>query len=243
MRHLYLTLTFIALIGLTNTGLAQSITNLKYVMQVDGGEIKYLISYDIQSTFDNIPLKVKVKLTAEINGVSTSFYLKEVSGDVGDLIYPGINKKIIWDYHKELIHFNGNINLVVESTPVVMVSNKLKRGKEVIINLFGFKENKKYPVKLFQRGSEVVQLAEGTLKDEALTVLIPRKSKIKRKYQLAIQDTDISYFSNSFKIRRKFPLGLIIVPAVGVSAYLIINQSFEASEPLPGPPGSGIPNN
>jgi hypothetical protein len=243
VRHLYLTLTFIALIGLANKGLSQSITNLKYVMQVDGGEIKYLISYDIQSAFDNIPSKVKVKLTAEINGLSTSFYLKEVSGDVGDLIYPGTNKKITWDYHKELIHFSGNINLAVESTPVVMVSNKLKRGNEVIINLSGFKENEKYPVKLFQRGNEVVQLAEGTLKDGVLTVLIPRKSKIKRKYQLAIQDTDISYFSNSFKIRRKFSLGWIIVPAVGVSAYLVIKQSLEVNEPLPGPPGSGIPNN
>jgi hypothetical protein len=243
VRFFYQGFSFLILICLAHTGFSQRISNLTYIMQVNEGATKYLINYDLQSTFDNVPSRVNVKLTIDINGMSSTFYLKEVSGDVGDFIYPGPNKKIVWDYQKELIHFSGDINLVVESAPIVMVSHKIKRGSEVTVSLPGFETAEKYIVKLFQRGNEIAQLTEGTLKDGTLSVSIPKKSKIRSKYQLAIEDIDKSYFSNSFKIRRKFSLGWIIVPAIGVSAYLVISKSLEANEPLPGPPGSGTPNN
>ncbi|MBL7873073.1 MAG: hypothetical protein JNM78_15760 [Cyclobacteriaceae bacterium] len=226
-----------------SVGFSQRIVNLTYLMQVDEGGRKYLINYDIQSRYDNIPSRVRVKLTAEMNGVSNSFYLKEVSGDVGDLIYPGANKKIIWDHQKELIHFSGEINLEIESTPAVMVSKSARRGREIVLSVGpGFGTNEISSVKLFRAGHEIMPVPTGALKDGVLPVLIPKKSKVKKNFQLAIQQDGKSYFSNSFKVKRKFSFGWVIFPALGVSAYLAISKILEAGEPLPGPPGSGLPD-
>ena len=70
---------------------AQFIQNEKFVMRSEGDSKKYVINYDLISPFDNVACQVKVKLSAQEG--SQIFYLKNVTGDVGNLIYPGLNKQ------------------------------------------------------------------------------------------------------------------------------------------------------
>ncbi len=236
---------FLALIlfGVVNTGFSQSIVNSNFTRQVQAGEVKYLISYDIESKYDNIPCRVSVKLTADMNGISNTFYLKEVSGDVGDLIYPGKNKKIVWDHQEELIHFSGEINLDIEVVPCIQIDKKIKRGKEFTTILTPiFTDSKPYSIKLFQAGKETTMLKSGSITGERLPIQMPKETRIKKNYQLVISDGEKAYYSNVFKVRRKVSLGWVIVPAIAVPAYLLINQYLKDNEPLPGPPGSGFPN-
>ena len=220
---------------------AQFIQNEKFVMRSEGDSKKYVINYDLISPFDNVACQVKVKLSAQEG--SQIFYLKNVTGDVGNLIYPGLNKQIIWDHVAELVHFSGQINLTIEVEPVISVSSKVKSGKQLSVNPGPeFSASKTYGLKLFRKGKEVATLKEGSLNETSLSFLIPKKSKIGKEYQLAVVDGDKTFFSNSFKVKRKVSLGWIIVPAIAVTGYFIFGKIQESNASLPGPPGSGLPD-
>ncbi len=226
---------------LSVAGFAQSIQNEKYVMHSEGDNKKYVINFDLVSPFDNVACQIKVKLSVKEG--SQTFYLKNVTGDVGSLIYPGLNKQIIWDYVAELVHFSGEINLTIEVEPVIAVSSNVKVGKQLSVNLGPeFSAGKTYGLKLFRKGKEVATLKEGSLNETSLSVGIPKKSKIGKEYQLAVVDGDKTFFSNSFKVKRKVSLGWIIVPAIAVTGYFIFDKIQESNAPLPGPPGSGLPD-
>ena len=220
---------------------SQFIQNEKYVIRTEGDSKIYVINYDLVSPFDNVACQVKVKLSAQ-QGYQT-FYLKNVTGDVGRLIYPGLNKQIIWDHVAELVHFSGDINLTIEVEPVISVSAKVKAGKQLSVNIGPeISAGKTYGIKLFRKGKEVATLKEGSLNETSLSFLIPKKSKIGKEYQLAVADGDKTFFSNSFKVKRKVSLGWIIVPAIAVTGYFIFDKIQESNAPLPGPPGSGLPD-
>lgn len=240
MRPTKLLLLINLLLG-TTLGYSQYIQNEKYLTRNTAGVMKYIITYDLISTFDNVACNVKVKLTAQ-NGTQ-SFYLKNVIGDVGELVYPGNNKEISWDHVSELIHFSGEINLTLEVEPVVRVSTKTKRGTQQSVTLGSvISRNKTYDLKLFKKGKEIAQLTDGVLGTNSVSFLIPKKSRVGKKYQLAIIYGDQTFFSNSFKIKRKFSFGWIIIPAVGVASYLLYDKIQDDNASLPGPPGSGLPN-
>ncbi len=243
MRSIQPFISILFLFYLASPGFAQSIANPKYIMQTSGDEVKYLINYDIQSPFDNIPCQVKVKLTAVMNGINNTFYVKEVTGDVGDLIYPGANKKIIWDYQKELIHFSGEIKLDIEIVPSMHVDRKIKKGKELSVTLAPiYTTNKTYSTKLFQGGKEIAKLKDVMLTENKFQMQIPKETKVKGNYQLVITDGEKTFFSNTFSVRHKVSLGWVVVPIVAVPTYLLVKQYIDDNKSLPGPPGSGYPD-
>ena len=221
---------------------AQYAQNQKFQGQLRDSKVKLVLNYDLVSSFDNVPCQVKVKFTSGETGERT-FYLNEVRGDVGDLVYPGPNKEIVWDYVEELVHFSADVKLDIEVKPSVQVLEKIKRGKQLTVTLAPiYTANKSYAVKLFLGGKEMVRLNDVLLIERSFQVQIPKKSKVKKNYQLAITDGEKTYFSNAFKVKRKFSLGWVIVPVLAVPAYMAIKQYIDDNTPLPGPPGSGYPD-
>lgn len=200
------------------------------------GVTKYFISYDLKSQHKNIPCQVKVKITMGVKG-ERFFYLKELTGDAGNLVYPGDKKEIVWDYVKELVHFDGKIDLAIEVSPSVKVPSKIKKRKKIPVELAPIYEpNKTYAIKIFREEKELARLNDIMLIENKLSVELPRKTKAKRKYQLAITDGTNTYFSNTFKVKRKVGWGWKLLPFLGAGAYYGLLTYLEANEELPGPP-------
>lgn len=216
--------------------LGQSVTNqvaTVYVNEKDGRSY-YKISYDLVAPFDNIACVVKVKL---VKRAGTSSPLVSVTGDVGNLVLPGRNKTIFWDYSEELIHFSGDINLSIEVEPAVNVETKIRRNKNFSVQLApGYQEKKNYTVTLFRRGKELNRLQDISLNQGSFTSTIPKKTKTGKNYQLAINDGNQTYFSNAFILKPKVNRVLIILPFVAITAYLANGIYESANAPLPGPP-------
>lgn len=99
-----------------------------------------------------------------------------------------------------------------------------------------YEPKKTYAVKLFQGGKEVSRLNDVLLIENSFPVQLPKKTKVKGKYQVAITDGDRTYFSNTFKVKPRISRGWILVPVLAVPVYFLVNQYIEDNKPLPGPP-------
>jgi hypothetical protein len=221
---------------------AQQIQNAEYIMlsAADGG--KYILKYDLVSPASNVACKVRVKLTT--SEAASGAYLKNLTGDVGDFIFPGTNKEIIWDYANELIHYSGAVNLSIEVVPMIDVSSSVRKGRRLTINYDpALVVDKDKPITLANSKTTSTSLT-GDFSGNTITIQTQKKIKTSKNYQIALTVGDKVYYSNRFKIKPQFPLSVIIIPAVGISAYLIYDKIQEDNASLPGPPGSsGLPNN
>jgi hypothetical protein len=218
---------------------AQYAENISYSQGSDQseGRSKSYIHYDLIAPYQNIPCAVRVKLsTVEKDHVKT-FYLHEVTGDVGNLVYPGTKKGIIWDHIEELVHFTGEISIDIEVTPAVQVPEKIKKRKQLTVSLAPiYTANKSYAVKLFRKEQEIARLNDVLLIEKSFAVTIPKKTKARKKYQLAITDGENTYYSNTFKVKRRVSYGWLVVPILAVPAYMYVDQYLEDNEPLGEPP-------
>src|SRR5688572_14387401 len=131
--------------------LGQEASNINFAQSTDPSNKIYTITYDLLAPYDNIACQVQVKFTSS----EGSFNLKKVSGDVGDLVYPGLNKTIIWNYVDELVHFSGDVDLSIEVVPVVKVPASVRRSKHLSVavsSVAGPAEN--YTTKLYLNTKE-----------------------------------------------------------------------------------------
>jgi hypothetical protein len=214
---------------------AQYADNVRFFYATNQSGKKVMsVTYDLIAPYSNISCQVKVKFFTNEN----FFYLKEVSGDAGKQVYPGKDKQIIWDYFEELIHFNGeNVNLQLEVTPTINVSSKVKKGREIQIQIASVLTlNKSYNIKLYRNGKEIGTLGDVLLASNVSQISIPRKSRARRNYQLAIADETQTFYSNTFKIKRRIGYGWKILPFLAVPVYLYVTSYLEENKPLPGPP-------
>ena len=211
----------------------QEADNVSFVQSTDPANKIYTITYDLLAPYDNIGCQVQVKFTSS----EGSFNLKKVTGDVGDLVYPGPKKTIIWNYVDELVHFSGDIDLSIEVVPIVQVPTSVRRSKHlpvVLSSVAGATET--YTTKLYLNTKEVATLDAVGSESKSAGILIPKKTPVKKNYQLAISNGEKVYFSNSFKIRPKIGYGWKAAVLLAIPAFLIINKTIEDNKPLPGPP-------
>ncbi|HEX6890806.1 MAG TPA: hypothetical protein VF141_08935 [Chryseolinea sp.] len=211
----------------------QEAGNVNFAQSTDASNKIYTITYDLLAPYDNIACQVQVKFTSS----EGSFNLKKVTGDVGDLVYPGPKKTIIWNYVDELVHFSGDINLSIEVVPIVQVPASVRRSKHlsvVVSNVVGTAEN--YNTKLFLKTKEVATLASVGSESKSVGILIPKRTPVKKNYQIAIANGDKVFFSNTFKVRPKIGYGWKAGVLLAIPAFFIINKAIEDNKPLPGPP-------
>jgi hypothetical protein len=213
--------------------LAQEAGNVNFAQSTDASNKIYTITYDLLAPYDNIACQVQVKFTSS----EGSFNLKNVTGDVGDLVYPGTKKTIIWNYVDELVHFSGDVNLNIEVVPIVQVPTSVRRSKHlsvVVSNAAGAAEN--YTTKLYLNTKEVATLDAVGSESKSSGILIPKKTRVKKNYQIAIANGEKVYYSNTFKVRPKIGYGWKAAVVLAIPAFFIINKAIEDNKPLPGPP-------
>jgi hypothetical protein len=237
MKHHVVYIVGLLVLLLPRIVCSQRVANLTVTKsETETSKTIYLINYDLVAVVDNIACRVRVEFSSGGN----SFYLKQVKGDVGDLIYPGKNKKIEWDYVEELIHFSGDLNLSLEVTPVIFVESSTKRGLGISGSMLAGGE---YPsaksglAHLVRNRKSITSIGEVSASD-LFSITIPKNVKPSRFYQLSFTRDGGTIYSNVFKIRRRVARLVYALPVLIAPAYLLLKKDEEKLDQLPGPPGT-----
>ncbi len=210
---------------------------------------KIIVHYSLQDS--NPSNEYQLNLYCSNDNFSSA--LKKVSGDVGNEVKPGNDKKIEWKIRDEYGSFKGKISLELRGkvfVPFVKlqgfdVDKKYKRGKPMDI---GWRVGSTNPINIeLLKGSQRV-MGENNLQNNGNhTLYIPSNAKPGKDYRLKISDTrtnDIVYTSN-FAIKPKIPLLVKILPilAIGGGATVLLGGKKDAGSgvtPIELPP---LPNN
>lgn len=212
-------------------GIAQQVANVSVIQTLDSGRLHYTFYYDLLADQPNIASYVRVK----IKTVSREFYITEATGALGEFVYPGTRKMIRWDYTRELVHFSGDIEYVVEAEPMIKPTPFVKRGKKLVVSLRTIlPKDSLYTVTLYRKAIPIWHLAD-SIQGNSFAVTIPKKVKVRKGYQVAITHNEQHYFSSTFKIKRRVNRFLYVLAggAIAVPFYLIATRP---DEPLPEAP-------
>ena len=101
-----LSLLIFVLHGLTFWCDAQVVSNVKWHLE---GEDKIYITYDLAKQDSYIYFDVSVKVTIDSETITP----KALSGDVGNFVKVGTNKKITWNIFEDLTELNGELTVEV----------------------------------------------------------------------------------------------------------------------------------
>lgn len=225
-------LYFIALILLSFPGVAQRVENVSVGLETIEGRVYYRFSYALSASKTNIPTYVRLKVKTDVR----EFYARDVEGDVGELVYPGSAKAFVWDYTKELVHFSGDIDYSLEVEPMVRVSSKAKRGKEVVATVRNSLVENAFTTVALYRGDVLVSSQEKTVNGNSIEFPIPRNAQAKRDYQIALVHDNQKYFSNTFKVTPRVRRSIYVLAGVGIAAAILLPDVYESLQPLPEAP-------
>ncbi len=178
--------------------------------------------------------------------------MEQVSGDVGVDIKVGPNKKIIWNIAEELgSDYQGEVQLEVKGNfyvPFITIEGisegrQFKRSSSYEIIWAGGRGDNILNFELFQ-GEDLVKTFEERPNTGNTLINIPSNIKPGDNYRFKISDDnnrDEVVFTNSFVIKRKFPLWAKVggVLAAGVGTAILVDsllpeKEFEINDaPLP----------
>ena len=231
MKHYYFVFLLLFLLPYCK---GQSIENVR-AATLNNNEKKLIeLTYNLLSPHSNIPCLVRVLYSTKARQI----YLTSVTGDVGNLVYPGVNKKILWDYQDELVHSmgEGEARFKFEVSPNIIVK-KLKRGEKLTVYMDSIvTSGKLYPLKLYRHEKEVATLAETELSKSSFSIPLPKKVKARKDYQLGVVNGDKIYYSNIFKIKPKVGRFWKVFPFIAVPAFLWVQNYLDEHTELPGAP-------
>jgi len=230
----------------------QEVSNITAELQ---GE-QIVISYDLKHPDQSAKLKV------EIRSSHTNFRepLKDVNGEVGENISPGIGKRIFWNYKNELpVGFDQEITFKIEALLPIPIpipipalqflkptaGSGFRRGKTGVVQWTGGQTSDQVRLELLKNGKRVSNLAQIPNR-QTYSWQIPADLDKDSDYQLrltAVGDPGSRITSDLFPIKNKIPLALIVVPAivvVGVVGVLVSgggdgegpDEGEEISDPL-----------
>ena len=222
--------------------LGQSLRNIKAEARGD----KVIITYDLDAS--DAGQKFYVRLYSSHNNYTDP--LQHVSGDEGEGVLPGKNKRIEWDAKKEVTSFDGNVTFEVRAKAILpdvyftnpTAGNNFKRGKTYRVQWTG-KAPSTAEIELVRDG-QVLQTIGKTGASGDFTWSIPVSQAVGSGFSLQMVDNNRKITtSESFSIKRKIPMFLKFAPAVvaGVVIYLLMGgDGGDDGSLLPDPPG--IPN-
>jgi hypothetical protein len=208
---------------------------------------KIIVHYDLETSNPNHEFSISLFSSKD----NFSAPLTKVTGDVGNEIKPGKDKKIIWDVVAELGSFKGDLELEVRGrifVPFMRLTNfdtskKYKRGKSYPLTWTSGNMGGQIDIELYD-GQTRVHSDRGVSNSGKFEWVIPASVKPGSNYRLKFTDTknreDVIY-TREFKIVPKVPMAakaLIGLAVVGGGAVVALSGGGEkvGSEGLPGPP-------
>lgn len=209
---------------------------------------KMVITYDLGFTDAN--QKFKVALYSSHDNYTTPIAFS--TGDLGENVMPGKAKRVVWEVKNSLpADFDSDITLKVKASKVMPVVVKLvinplsktayKKGQTVEVQWQGGKPTDKINIELYKDKELQNKLAENVSNSQSYKWAVPKTLKGKG-YSIHISNATDQSNSQSFTIKPKMPLLLIIAPVVvlgGVIAFVGGSKSPEKTPPgdedLPGP--------
>lgn len=245
MRSLYL----ILLVFSAHIALSQSFENVKAVTQNN----KVFIYYDLISPNNDQTYAVKVY------GSHDNFTnpIKFVTGDVGNSVHPGVNKRVEWSVEAELTSYNGDISFELRGVPNAMklsfrspvAGRSVKRGKKTEVVWQGGSSSQLVRINLFKDEQLISPVAE-TNNTGKYTWTVPKKLK-KGTYQLKLTSGSETISSGGFKIKKRTPFIVKMLPIVAVAGAVYFLMPGETPDDgggggptdedlpdAPGPPGN-----
>jgi hypothetical protein len=219
--------------------MAQQVSNVRAEYK---GDVIYIF-YDLQGTMDN--QKYKVSLYSSHNQQEEPVAL--VSGNVGDTITSGKDKKIEWQAKNELSRYNGEISFEVLATlvysPLVMSSSQVskvyKRAKAYPFSWSGGVADEKIRLELFNGNTRIAE-TEDVPNKKQYKLKIPAHARPGDNYRLKVttlNHPDNYTLSNTFSVKRRYSWPVKLIPAgVAVAVYLLIEKPWEPDRTLPTPP-------
>jgi len=156
--------------------------------------------------------------------------LAKVTGDVGDEVKPGKDKKIEWNVREELGGYKGRLSLEVRGkvfVPFVKLQNfdvakSHKRGKSFNLN---WKAGNSNPINIeLYKGNDRVSGELNHPNNGAFTMFVPSHAKPGKDYRLKISDaknsSDVIY-TGYFKVTPKIPLIVKLLPIAVVGGVIV----------------------
>lgn len=222
-------------------------------IEIDWIEIsgnRLVVHYNLEDSNPNH--QYLISLFSSQDNFSTA--LVKVSGDVGQEVKPGVDRKIIWDLTKELGQFKGKLTFEVRGRvfiPFVKLTpfedgQVFKRGKNVQLAWTSGNTGGQVNIELF-RGQDRTLVENNVPNSGRFAWQIPAGQKKSNDYKLRFtnsKDRNDFVESKLFTIKPKVPTVFKIVglAALGAIVYFVLPKDPEPSptsqdEPLTGNPG------
>jgi hypothetical protein len=213
------------------------------VIDYENGKVN--IHYDLVECQDGVPYEIYVYSSHD----NYQKPLVHVTGDAGKNVYGGFGKLIYWDAQKELGHFKGEIQVSIKGrpyVPFVQFSNitdglALKRGNTFPIKWQTSEAVDKVKLELYKGDFQIRETI--TIENSgSYNWVVPKDLKPGNDYRLHIEspkDLTREEFSKTFKIKRKVPTVLKIIPAAvlaGGVIYLLNQKESAQTGGIPDPP-------
>lgn len=208
--------------------------------EISGGRI--IIHYSIVDTVDSKFYTVRLYASQD----NFMHPLKDISGDAGINLRPGMSKKIIWNPAELGERFDGKISLEVRASlylPFVHFEgfdkySHIKRLKPYTLTWSGGTAQNVLNFDLYRKDEKITTFPN-IANVGHYTLMLPRHIKPGNHYRLRVSDSknkDEVVFTEEFRVKRKFPLVLKATSAaLMVGAVAMLPQSDEGPSPLPSP--------
>jgi hypothetical protein len=223
MRHIVL---FMVLVSF------QSFSQTVILKKIELGGDKIVVHYDLDDSDPNHFYRIQLFSSKD----NFSYPLTKVSGDVGPDIRPGIGRKIEWKVFEELKDFTGRISLEIRGkvfVPFVRfqasdLRHSYKRGKLLPLT-WSAGNNTPLHIELY-RGSEKVHSELNVPNSGSYSLIVPAHARPGKHYRIKLTSSKTAeefIYTDFFKIKRKVPLVVKILPvvAVGAAAAIVIGTS------------------
>lgn len=231
----FLTCLFLLLPGASVVAQTFSITKVERISD------QIVLHYDLMDTV------ASRRYTINLYSSSDSFTtpLEKVAGDIGLEVKPGGNRRIIWKARDELgAAFAGNVRLEVRGkvyVPFVKLDGfddykVFKRKKSYKVTWTGGRGNSVLNFDLYRGDKRITSYPN--IANVGYHNLVFADVKPGKNYRLRISDAknkDDVVYSAPFRIRRKVPLLLKVVPMAAVG-YLVYSLSAGADSAPGGEP-------
>lgn len=225
-------LVLILLLG--TTAFAQKVA----VKKVELAGERIIVYYDLEDSNPNNDYQIF--LYSSQNNFTTA--LSHVSGDIGNEVRPGANRKIIWNIREELGPYKGKLSLEVRGqvyAPFVKLQNfdterKYKRGKSYPVT---WKANSQTPVHIeLYKGSQRIVGETNHPNNGVYSISLPARAKKGKDYRLKFTDSrnsDEIIYTGYFKVVPKVPLLLKVLPVLAAGGAAIVMQVAGGAETPP----------